>query len=102
MSEERRQPPASDQAAINPGTEDSDSDTNSAVEDSAAAFAVLMQTFMASMTDAIVTAITTASKNAANIAVAEAKAARTLPKAVALISLSIDPFDNLSMDMNTR
>ena len=50
---------------------------------------------------AIATAITTASKNAANITAAAATAVRTVPKAVALISSSIDPFDNLSTDMNT-
>ena len=82
--------------------EDSDADANLAIEDSAAAFAGLMKPFMASRTAAIATAITTASMNAANIAAAAATAVRTVSKAVALISLSIDPFENLSTDMNTR
>ena len=102
MSGRRRQPPAANPAAINPRTEDSDADVNPAVEDSAAAFTGIMQPFMASMTAAIATAITTAYMNAANIAAAEATAVRTVPKAVVSISLSIDPFENLSTDMNTR
>ena len=57
---------------------------------------------MSSMTADITTAITTASTNAANIAAAAATAIRTVHKAVTLISLSINPFDNLSTDMNTR
>ena len=56
---------------------------------------------MASMTSAIVTAIATASTNAANIAAAAATAVRTVPKAVALICAWIDPFNNMSTDMNT-
>ena len=102
MSGQRRQPPAADPAAINPGTEDSDADANLAVEDSATAFAGIMQPFMASMTSPIATAITIASTNAANIAAAAATAVCTVPKAVASISSSIDPFENLSTDMNTR
>ena len=102
MSGRRRQPPAADPAANNPGTEDLDSDAIPAVEDSAAAFASLMQPFMASMTAAIATAITNASTNAANIAAAASTAVRTVPKAVALISFLINPFDNLSTDMNMR
>ena len=102
MSGRRRHPPAADQAPINPRTEDLDADANPAVKDSAAAFAGLMQPFMASMTSAIVTAISTSSTNAANIAAAAATAVRTVPKAVASISLLIDPFDNLSTDMNMR
>ena len=101
MSGRRRQPPAADQAVINPGTEYLDVDANPAVEDSTAAFAGIMQPFMASMNAAIATAITTASTNAANIAAAVATAVRTAPKAVVLISSSIDPFNNLSMDMTT-
>ena len=61
-----------------------------------------MQPFMAPMTAAIATVITNASTNAANIAAAAAMAVRTVPKAVASISSSIDPFENLSTDMNTR
>ena len=61
-----------------------------------------MQPFMAYMTAAIATVITNVSTNAANIAAEAATAVRTVPKAVALISSSIDPFDNLSTDMNTR
>ena len=57
---------------------------------------------MASMTAAIATAITNASTNAANIAASSATDVRTVPKAVGSISSSIDPFDNLSTDMNTR
>ena len=57
---------------------------------------------MASITATITTAITNASTNAANIAAAAAMAVQTVPKAVASISLSIDPFDNMSTDMNTR
>ena len=57
---------------------------------------------MTSINYAIATAITTASRNVANIAAAAATAVRTVPKAVASISSSIDPFDNLSTDMNTR
>ena len=102
MSSRRRQPPAADPAAINPGAEDSDADAIPAVEDSAAAFASLMQPFMASMTSAIATAITNASTNATNIAAAAATAVRTVPNPGASISSSIDPFDNLSTDMNTR
>ena len=102
MSGRRRQPPAADPEAINPGTEDSDADAIPAVEDSAAAFASLVQPFMASMTSAITTAITNASTNAANIAAAAATAVRTVPKVVASISSSIDPFNNLSTDMNMR
>ena len=75
---------------------------NPAVEDSAAAFAGLMQPFTASMTAATATAITTASTNAANIAAAAATAVRTMPKAVASIYSSIDLFKNLSTDMNMR
>ena len=71
-----------------------DADAKLAVEDSAAAFASLMHPSIASMTAAIATA--------ANIAAAAATAVRTLPKAVALISSLIDPFDNLLTDMNTR
>ena len=102
MSGRGRQPPTADPAAINPGTEDFDADANPAVEDSAAAFAGLMQPFMASMDAAIATTITTASPNEANIAAAATTAVQTVPKAVALISSSIDPFDNLSTDLNTR
>ena len=101
MSGQRRQPSAADPSAINPETEDLDADANPAVEDSAAAFASLMQPFMASMTDAITTAITNASTNAANISAAAATAVQTVPKAVALISSLINPFENLSTDMNT-
>ena len=72
------------------------------VEDSSAAFASLVQPFMVSMTAAIATAITNASTNAANIAASAAMAVWTVTKAVALISSLIDPFDNLSTDMNTR
>ena len=102
MSGPRRQPPAADPAAINPGTEDSDVDAIPEVEDSSAAFASLVQPFMASMTAAIATAITNASTNAVNIAEAAATAVQTVPKAVASISSPIDPFDNMSTDMNTR
>ena len=102
MSKRRRQPPAADPAEINPGTEDSDADANPEFEDSAAAFAGIMQPFMASTTAAIETAITTSSMNAGNIAAAAATAVRTAPKAAISISSSIYPFDNLSMDMNTR
>ena len=102
MSGQRRQQSAADPAAINPGMEDLDADTNPLVEDSATAFTGLMQPFMASVTAAIATSITTASTNAANIAAAAATAVRTVPKDVVLISLSIDPFNNLSTDMNTR
>ena len=100
MSGQRRKPPATNTADINPGTEDSDAIL--VVEDSAAAFASLVHPFMASMTAAIATDITNASINAVNIAAAAAKAVRTIPKAVASISSWIDPFDNLSTDMNTR
>ena len=72
------------------------------MQDSAVAFASLMQPFIVSITAVIVTAITNASTNASNIAAAAATAVRTLPKAVASISSSIDPFENLSADMNTR
>ena len=75
---------------------------NLAVEEYAAAFACLMQPFVVSMTAAIATAITTASTNAANIAAAAATSVHNVPKTVALISSSINPFDNLSTDMNTR
>ena len=61
-----------------------------------------MQPFIASMTAAIAIAITTASTNIANIAVASSTAVRTVPEAVVSISLSLYPFDNLSTDMNTR
>ena len=102
MSGRRRQPPAADPATINHGTENSDADANPTVEDSAAAFAGLMQPFMESMTAAIATTITTVSTNAANIAEAAATAVRIVPKFVPSISSSIHPFDNLSTDMNTR
>ena len=102
MSGQRRQPPSADPIAIQPGTEDSDADANLSVEDSTAAFTGIMQPFMESMTAAINTAITTASTNAENIAAAEAAAIRTASKAVVSVSSSIDPFDNLSTDMNTR
>ena len=102
MSGRRRQPPAADPETINPVTEDSDADGNPAVEDSAATFTSIMQPFMASMTAAIATVITNASTNAATIAATAATAVRTVPKAVASISSSIDLFDNLSTDMNTR
>ena len=75
---------------------------NPAVEDSAVAFAGLMQPFMASMTAAIATAITTASTNAANIAAAAATSVRTVLKEVVSIYLLIDQLDNMSTDMNTR
>ena len=102
MSGRRRQPPAADPAAINPGKEDSDTDTNPAVKEYAASFAGIMQPFMASMTSVIATAITTVSTNAANIAAAAATAVQIAPKVVVSISLSIYPFDNLSTDMKTR
>ena len=102
MNGRRRQPPAADPAAIQPRTEDLDTDANPAVKDSTATFAGIVQPFMASITAAIATEITTASTNAANIAAAAATAVRTAPKAVVLISSSIDMFDNLSTDMNTR
>ena len=102
MSGRRRQPPAADLAAIDPGTEDSDADANPAVEDSAAALASLMQPFMASMNSVIGTAIINASTNASNIAAVAAMAVRTMLKAVASISFSIDLFNNLLMNMNTR
>ena len=102
MSGRRRQTPAADPEAINPGTEDLDTDANPAIKDSAAAFSGIKQPFMASMTAAIATAITTASKNVADIAAAANTAVRTMPKAVASIFSSIDPFDNLLTDMNTR
>ena len=57
---------------------------------------------MASMTATIATTITNASMNAANIAAAAATAIRTVPKAVASISSSIDPFDNILTEMNMR
>ena len=57
---------------------------------------------MASTTVAIATAITNASKNAVNIAAEEATSVQTLPNAVVSISFLIDPFENLSTDMNTR
>ena len=78
-----------------------EADANPAVKDSAAAFIGIMQPFVASMTAAIATVITTASTNAANIAAAAATAVRTMPKAAVSISSSIDPFENLSTDMNT-
>ena len=102
MSGRRRQPPAANPSAINPGTEDSEADANPAVEDSASAFVGLMQPFMASITASIATAITTPSTNAANIAASATTDVWTVPKGVASISLSFDPFDNLSTDMNTR
>ena len=102
MSGRRRQPPAADPAPINPGTEEWDTNTNPAVKDSAAAFASLVQPFMVSMTAAIATVITNASTNAANIAAAAATSVRAMPKAVASISYSIDQFDNLLTDINTR
>ena len=86
MSGPRRQPPAADTAAIQPGAEDLDADANPAVEDSTAAFTGIMQPFMASMTAAITTAITTTSTNAVNIAAAAATAARTASKAVSMSS----------------
>ena len=102
MSGQSRQPTAADPAAINPGMEDSDADANPAVEDSAAAFASHVQPFMASMTAVIATAITNASMNSENIAAAAATVVPAVPEAVALISSSIDPFENMSTDMNTR
>ena len=72
------------------------------VEDSSTAFTGLMQHFMASMTAAIATAITTAPMNAANIAAAATTAVQTLPKAVTPSSLSIDSFDNLLKEMDMR
>ena len=102
MSDRRRQPPATDPAAINHGTKDLDTDAKPAVEDYVVAFACLMQPFMASMNSAIATEITTASTNAANIAAAAATSVLTVPKDVASISSSIDLFGNLSTDMNTR
>ena len=102
MSGRRTQTPAADPAAIQPGTEYLDADENPAVKDFTAAFAGIMQPFMASITAAIATAITTASTNAANIAAAAATSVRTAPKAIVSISLSIDPFYNLSTYMNTR
>ena len=93
-----RQLSASDPSEINHGTEDSDADANLAIENSAAAFASLMQLFMTSVTDAIATTITNAYKNAENIDAAAATAVRTVPNSVA----SIDPFENLTMNMNTR
>ena len=102
MSGQRGQPTAVDPAAINPGTEDSDADANLAVEDSTAAFAGIMQPFMESITASIATAIATASTNAANVAAAAATAVRTASRAVVSISSSIDLFENLSTDMNTR
>ena len=89
-------------AAIQSRVEDSDADANPAVKDSAAAFTGIMQPFMASMTATIATAITTISTKAENITAAAATAVRTAPKAVVLIFSSIDPFDNLSTEMNTR
>ena len=91
-----------DPAAIKPGTKDSEVNANLAVEDPAAAFTGIMQPFMASMTAAIATTITTASTNSANISAAAATSVRTVPKAVASISSSIGLFDNLSTDMKTR
>ena len=88
-----------DPEAMNPGTEDSDADANLVIEDSAAAFASIMQPLMESMTAAIATAITNASTNAANIAAVAATAVQNMPKAIASISSLIDPFENLSTDM---
>ena len=79
-----------------------DAGANRAVEDSTDAFAGIMQPFMASMTAAITTAITTASTKAAKISAAAATVVRTAPKAAVSISSSIDPFNNLSTDMNMR
>ena len=101
MSGQRRQSPAADPAAIQPEAEDLDADANPAVEESTAAFAVIMQPFMSYMTAAIATAITPASTNAANIAAVAATAARTAHKAIS-ISLLMYLFDNMSTDMNTR
>ena len=64
----------SDTAAIKPGAEDLDADENPAVKESTNTFAGIMQHFMASMTAAISTEITTASTNTANIAAAAATA----------------------------
>ena len=89
-------------AAIQSRVEDSDADAKPTVEDSTAAFAGIMQPFMASMTATIATAITTTSTNASNISAAAATAVRNLPKAVVSISSSIDLLDNLLTDMNTR
>ena len=102
MSRRRRQPPAANTAAINPGIEYLDANANPAVEDSSAAFADLMHPFVASIIAVIVTAIITASTNTANISASAAMAVRTMPKDVASISSLIDPFENLSTDMNTR
>ena len=77
-------------------------DANPEVENSAVAFARLMQKFMASMTATTATEITTAYMNAANIAAEAPTAVRTVPKAVASISSLIDMFDNMLTDMNTR
>ena len=57
---------------------------------------------MASMTAAIATVITNASMNAANIDALAATTVGTVPKAIASISPSVDPFDNLPTDINTR
>ena len=102
MSGQMRKPPAADPAAIQPRAEDSDADANPSVEDSTAEFAGIMQPFMVSMNADIATSITTASMNAANIAAAAATSVRTVPKVAVLISSAIDPFENLSTDMNTR
>ena len=102
MSRQRRQPPAADLVAIQPGSEYLYAGANPLVEDSTAAFAGIMQPFMESMTADIATAITTASTNEANIAASAATAVRTNPKAVVLISSSIDPFENMSTDMDMR
>ena len=102
MSGRRRQPPAADLEAINHGTEDSDVDANPAVKDSDAAFAGLVQPFMASMNAVIATTITTASMNTANIAASVATAVQTVSKAVVSIYLSIDSLKNMSTEMNTR
>ena len=61
-----------------------------------------MQPFMASMTAAIATAITTASTNADNSDASAATAVQTVPNTVTSISLSIDLFNNISMNTNTR
>ena len=57
---------------------------------------------MASMTAAIMTAITNVSTNAANIAAVAATAVWIVPKAVASISSLINPFENMWIYMNMR
>ena len=89
MSGRRRQAPAADPAAIQPGTEDWDADANPVVKYFIAAFAGIMQPFMASMTYAVATAITTASTNAANIYAAAATAVRTAPLALLIDRKSV-------------